>query len=129
MNAIFIPVSIGELIDKITILEIKLIEIVDKEKLASVKKEHSLLMNILEEQNISLKDEYISEIVYELSDCNKVIWDTENEMRFWEQKGIYEKEFIGAARRAYHKNYRRYLLKQQINKFYNSDILEEKQYL
>lgn len=128
MNIIYIPVSVGELIDKITILEIKLENITDEFKLNSVAHEHMLLMNVLQENNISIDDAIMKAYIYELSQCNRIIWDTENELRYWSDKGIFEEEFISAAIRAFKFNYRRYSIKSELNTMFNSEIVEEKQY-
>jgi hypothetical protein len=114
------PVSPGELIDKITILEIKTVEITDELKLQNVKKELNLL---LETVKILPETAELHTLWNELRQINKLIWDSENHVReFWND----DIEFLRAARESHHNNDERALMKRRINELCGSSIIEEK---
>lgn len=124
---IFAPISVGELIDKITILEIKLENINDKNKIKNIEKE----LNILEAL-CNLYDFYSNEKTLEfkkhLKDINYKLWTIEDEIRIKESKKEFDKEFISLARSVYITNDLRAEVKKSINLFYKSNIIEEKFY-
>ena len=115
------PVSHGELIDKITILEIKMVEIHDAEKLVNVKRELRLLTEVLQKEVTS--SEKLTELHIELRSINKKIWDTENDVReFWND----DVKFLAAARGSHFENDARARVKREINQLLGSTIIEEK---
>jgi len=115
---ISVPISVGELIDKITILEIKGEKIKDEEKLENINHELEELSSIMKD------DEYKSQ----LKSINEKIWDIEDRVRDCERKGDFGKEFIETARSVYKFNDERARIKYEINKKFNSSIVEEKSY-
>lgn len=124
MNKVTIPVSVGELIDKITILEIKLEKIKDANKLANVSKELSLLKSI--SHNIA-QDE-LEPLIVELKNTNLLLWNIEEKKRKKELAKCFDQEFIKLARSVYIYNDKRAEIKKQINLITNSNIIEEKSY-
>ena len=120
---ILAPVSIGELIDKITILEIKS-EHMMKTKLKNVSKELGLLKNILKDNNIEIGED----LVNDLKIVNNKLWEIEDKIRIKESKQEFDNEFIEIARSVYKENDMRASIKQKINYQYNSELVEEKSY-
>lgn len=120
-----IPVSIGELFDKITILEIKSSRISDTKKLFFVKKEYDLLNKIALkiDQNYSKNSNY-----KKLKKINEFLWDIEDGKRQHEKDQKFDKKFIYLARQVYLNNDERARIKLAINKKYNSEIVEVKSY-
>ncbi len=112
------PISIGELFDKITILQIK------KEKLLNVNLELNLLKKIVEVNKIDIDDELINE----LRKINYKLWNIEDKIRIKERLKNFDGEFIEIARSVYIENDKRSALKREINIKYNSNIVEEKSY-
>ena len=123
MKKILAPISIGELIDKITILEIKEKHMTG-EKLENVKKELDYLLVISKENNINLKNQNVDR----LRSINQELWNIEDEIRKKELKKSFAKSFIDLARSVYIKNDMRSFLKKTINIEYGSDLIEEKSY-
>ena len=121
---VFVPVSIGELIDKITILEIKC-QFMSGEKLFNVKKELSNLKTILKKEKISFDDE----LFVKLGAVNKKLWNIEWMIRNKELSEEFDKEFIKLSRSIYKENDIRASLKKEINIKYNSNLIEEKSYI
>ena len=121
-----IPVSTGELIDKITILEIKKIKVNDKLKLDDIKKEHKYLKSILLKK-IKL-DPYIKREIAALKKINLKLWDIEDGKRKSERNKKMGKCFILLARNVYIYNDKRAMIKLNINKITNSEIVEVKSY-
>lgn len=118
---ILIPCSPGELIDKITILEIKLSEITDVAKIENIKNEHSLLTEVLNRE--IPHSEALKKLHSELRDINKKIWDTENDIRqFWNEDAL----FLKASRGSHFENDARARVKREINELLGSGIMEEK---
>ena len=120
-----IEISIGELADKITILEIKSERIKDKVKLKNIKKELSTLRKYLIQTKISEK----SEKFIELKKVNEELWEIEDKIRIKEQKREFDDEFIQLARSVYFKNDIRFEIKKKINLLTSSDFIEEKEYV
>ena len=118
-----IPVSVGELIDKITILKIKLTQIKDKEKLINVQKEHDALTSLSEYVTIQ-KD--VLEQQQRLMEVNLRLWFLEEDIRHYEKHNHFEKEFIDVARKIYKTNDERSRIKKEINVLCNSELVEEK---
>ena len=124
LNKILTEVSAGELIDKITILEIKKIKISDKIKLSDVEKELKSLNRTYEEyipSNIS-----IEENKKKLTEVNSQLWDLENAKRAAEKKGEFGEQFISDARNVYKLNDERARIKLSINNILGSNIKEVK---
>ena len=118
-----IPVSLGELIDKITILNIKLNHVKDKKK-DNLKNEHDLLLNELNKSSVQIDINFIEE----LHIINQKLWDLEDKIRIKEFKKDFDQEFIELARSIYKLNDNRFKKKLEINKKYKSEIFEEKIY-
>lgn len=125
LNMIEIPVSIGELVDKITILKIKNEKISDKEKLSNVKIELSYLQEKLE--SLGLEQEVL-DVLDELYDVNLQLWTVEDKLRDFEREENFRSEFVDNARSVYRLNDLRFSLKKKINLMTDSEIVEEKSY-
>ena len=122
-SSILAPVSLGELIDKITILEIKQIHMTGI-KLKNVDKELKLLKNILQDTNLEIDIDLINN----LKEVNKNLWEIEDNIRIKERNQEFDKEFLELARSVYKENDKRASLKKEINQQYNSELVEEKSY-
>jgi hypothetical protein len=118
------PISVGELVDKITILQIKQQEIVDAEKKQNVTAELNQLTDIL--SNLNLPD--IQDLTDQLFHVNRMLWTIEDFKRSCEKQQKFDIEFVEAARSVYKKNDQRASIKRQINELSGSAIIEEKSY-
>ena len=124
---IMAPISVGELVDKITILMIKQERIFNEGKLKNINNELAQLMELLD--SLSGKDfDNIQDLFLELKSVNNELWDIENYKRACESTGNFDLMFIEAARNVYLKNDERARIKREINTLYSSDIIEEKSY-
>ena len=121
-----IPISWGELIDKITILEIKQTHIKSPTALTNINKELGYLNEIVE--NSTGVAELISDLKQQLLDVNKRLWQVEDDIRDKELKQDFDIGFIELARRVYRLNDERAKLKKSINQVLNSELVEEKSY-
>ena len=120
-------VSAGELLDKISILEIKLEKISDKSSLKQLKKEYKILK---ENQNSTIKLEgKIEDLFKSLKNINFKLWNIEDKLRICEKNKDFGKEFIELAREVYFNNDKRSKIKSDINKTLGSNIVEIKQYV
>ena len=120
-----IEVSIGEIVDKLSILEIKKDNVTDTEKLKNVTKEYEYLFDIVNnELNISTD----SELYKELLSINKELWSIEDDIRDKERDKSFDDGFISLARSVYFTNDKRADVKKRINIEYGSDFVEEKSY-
>ena len=126
MDNINIPISPGELLDKITILEIKAEHIQSEEKLLSIKTELKLLNMTWEKSSLNSND--IQILKQQLKVNNKNLWDTENQIRIKESNKEFDQEFIELARSVYIQNDKRTATKRKINEQLGSKIVEEKSY-
>ncbi|MBS0382972.1 MAG: hypothetical protein JSR56_11110 [Proteobacteria bacterium] len=126
MSLISAPVSHGELIDKITILEIKSERIADAAKLANVRDELRLLNDLWQRDDASKTD--ISAERAELKRINEALWEIEDEIRVKERDQAFDARFIELARAVYHTNDRRAAVKRAINLKLGSRLVEEKSY-
>lgn len=126
MDEILTPISPGELLDKLTILAIKLDNITDPAKLANVKTEHAALFAVAD-KNIP-KTEDITVLNIRLLNVNRELWDIEDQIRDCERAGDFGEEFIRLARAVYVTNDKRAEYKKQINLALGSVIVEEKSY-
>ena len=118
-----IEVSIGEIIDKLSILQIKTSFIKDDEKLNNVKKEYDYLYNIVFNE-MKIKQSDFSNMV----DINQVLWKIEDDIRDKERDKVFDTEFIELARSVYTTNDKRAEIKKEINLKYGSLFVEEKSY-
>ena len=120
-----IEISVGEVVDKATILEIKTEKVKDHQKLENIKKEYALLLRALQEIGISLSDDEFRH----LKKINLRLWDIEDMIRVKEARQEFDREFIELARKIYQENDERAKLKKAINLKFNSDLIEEKEYV
>lgn len=120
------PISVGELIDKITILKIKSKLIKDKDKLINIEKELQSLEELKDELNLDLNN--VDPLQQQLYKVNVELWHIENYKRQSEKEQLFDDAFINAARQVYLKNDLRASLKKQINELVGSTIIEEKSY-
>ncbi|WP_109125957.1 DUF6165 family protein [Dyella sp. C11] len=126
MSLIQVPVSYGELIDKITILEIKSKQITDAAKLANVRTELDLLNATWASHPASQTD--ISSERARLLAVNEALWDIEDRIRLKEKAQAFDAEFIELARSVYFQNDDRAAVKREINLKLGSQLVEEKFY-
>ncbi len=126
MSELLTPISIGELIDKITILEIKSVHIGDPAKLANVRKELDLL-NTTWAAHAASKVDITSERA-QLKAVNEQLWDIEDRIRLKEKAQAFDAEFIELARSVYFRNDVRAKVKREINLKLGSALIEEKSY-
>ena len=122
-SIILAPISLGELIDKITILEIKKEHMIGTQK-KNVEKELKSLVIILESKKYKID----SNLIIKLKEVNKSLWEIEDQIREKENKKDFKEEFIKLARSVYKENDRRANIKKEINQKYNSSLIEEKFY-
>jgi len=120
-----IEVSIGELVDKVSILNIKKEKFKDTKKLENVKKEFNILLQRMRDAGIDLDNSYYQQ----LKEVNLKLWHIEDNIRQKEAKKEFDEEFIELARSVYFNNDDRATIKKTINLEYNSDLVEEKEYV
>jgi hypothetical protein len=123
---ITIPVSVGELIDKLSILHVKQMKISNPEKLEYVNKEFELLYNF---SSVYLNNEEISKLYHELVKTNSELWEIEDMLRVIETEKTFDSRFIELSRGVYHTNDKRFRLKTEINERTSSEIREVKEYV
>ena len=126
MNKILVEVSVGELLDKISILEIKKLKISDEESLKFIEKEYLVLKEQLD-HNIK-SDNKINELFRSLKDINLKLWNIEDKKRMCEKNSDFGDEFIKFSRDIHFLNDERSKVKLEINKYTNSKIREIKMY-
>jgi hypothetical protein len=126
MNEILIPISPGELLDKITILQIKAQRMTDPVKLANVKTELDMLSKVWSEA--VAVDAEITALTTELKAVNEALWEIEDDIRDEERNKRFNKRFIELARAVYVTNDERANAKKKVNLHLNSTIVEEKSY-
>ena len=126
MKALHVEVSPGELIDKITILEIKLERITDAAKLKNVRHEHAVLDAVLKQAVTASAP--LTALHRELKQVNEALWVIEDDIRDLERAKTFDARFVELARAVYQTNDRRAALKRQINDLLHSAIVEEKSY-
>lgn len=116
-----IDVSIGEILDKVSILKIKTERILDETKNKNVRAEHDLLIGEV--------SSYLNDSLFlDLLNVNKCLWDIEDALREKERNKEFDDEFIALARSVYITNDKRFAIKNDINNKFNSQIREEKSY-
>ena len=119
-------ISAGELLDKISILEIKLVKIIDKESLLEINKEYNSLKDT---QNSNIKlTKNLENLIKELKEINLKLWDIEDNKRICEKNKDFGKVFVDLSRNVYLNNDKRAKIKSEINKLLGSNIKEVKQY-
>ena len=123
MNKVLAPISIGELLDKITILQIKVSNTTDQSKLDNINLELQNLLSLVP----TLNSEAL-ELCDHLQQINQTIWNLEDHIRDLEKNNDFGSDFIETARKIYKNNDRRAEVKRHINKICNSYIVEEKIY-
>lgn len=123
---IYTPVSVGELIDKLSILQVKKTKITNEEKLNYINKEFELLYNL---SSVYLNNKQLETLYYILVKTNSKLWDIEDKLRVLESEKNFNDEFIELARKVYFTNDERFSLKNQINKITDSEIREIKEYI
>jgi hypothetical protein len=123
---ITIPVSVGELLDKLSILQVKKTKISDIEKLEYINKELELLYNL---SYVFFENNKIQLLYNNLVEINSKLWDIEDEIRKFEKEKKFSSEFIELARQVYYTNDKRFEIKNEINKMTDSDIKEVKEYV
>ena len=126
MNKIIVEVSVGELLDKISILEIKKEKIKDAEKLKFINNEHSILKNQLDE-NIK-SDEKLNNLYQSLKEINSKLWGIEDDKRQCEKEKDFGEKFIKLSRDVHFLNDDRAKIKLEINNHTGSTIKEIKEY-
>lgn len=124
--SIKIDVSVGEIMDKLTILEIKTEKIKDEAKLANIRKERDSLLPVI---NLpAYQTEEVRRLVATLKEINLKLWDIEDDIRQKEAKKSFDERFIELARAVYFTNDERAAVKKQINQITGSELVEEKSY-
>ena len=119
------PISLGELVDKISILMIKKKNIADTIKLQHVKKELEFLQKTLKKY---ISEDEINDFLLKLVNINSKLWDIEDDIRECERKKLFDQTFIDLARSVYFTNDERAKVKNDINKTFGSELVEVKSY-
>ena len=120
-----VPVSVGELIDKLSILQVKKIKVTNTDKLLFINKEYDLLHEMSSE---FLQRKDILKIYDDLINTNLKLWEVEDELRVIESTKNFDNTFTELARSVYYTNDERFRLKDKINSLTNSEIKEQKDY-
>lgn len=121
-----IPVSLGELLDKISILEIKNKKITNESKLVNIKKELRGLKNVLKELDINMSE--ANDLFEDLYKINLSLWEIEDSIRLLEKNEDFGEDFVKLARSVYITNDKRFEVKNKINQLFKSQYIEEKSY-
>ena len=119
------PISLGELVDKISILMIKKKNISDSIKLQHVNKELEFLQKTLKKY---ISEDEINDFLLKLVNINSKLWDIEDDIRECERKKLFDQTFIDLARSVYFTNDERAKVKNDINKTFGSELVEVKSY-
>lgn len=119
-------ISVGELIDKITILEIKLAHTDDQDKRRNIETEHQAL-TAAREANVSASED-LERLTTALKEVNQTLWRIEDEIRDCEREQEFGDRFVTLARSVYRENDRRAALKREVNELTGSRLVEEKLY-
>lgn len=120
-----VPVSVGELIDKLSILQVKQLKITNPERLKYVSEEYELLYN---ESEVYLQLSGVKSLYDSLIEVNSTLWDVEDKLRVFESEKKFDEEFIELSRKVYYTNDERFRLKNEINLITFSKIREVKDY-
>ena len=124
---LLVPISVGELFDKISILEIKAAAISDPAKHRNVMRELAALEAVRRREIAAMPE--LAALYAELKSANRALWQIEDEIRERERAGLFDEGFVELARNVYRTNDRRALLKRRINELTGSDLVEEKSYV
>ena len=122
-----VPVSVGELLDKLTILAIKLERIEDPAKRANIAREYGALEAVVQDEGLR-EPEGVAELEQELRSVNEQLWRIEDEIREHERQQRFDDAFIALARAVYRTNDERAALKRRLNALTGSELVEEKSY-
>tara|TARA_Y100000589_G_C27180567_1_gene640563 strand:- start:189 stop:575 length:387 start_codon:yes stop_codon:yes gene_type:complete len=122
-SMIFAPISIGELFDKLSILQIKR-ERIEGIKLNNIKNEIIELEEVIKNNNLEIDKKFFSD----LKKINFCLWEIEDKIRIKDSKNEFDQEFIALAKSVYKENDKRATLKKEINLKYGSFLIEEKTY-
>jgi hypothetical protein len=125
---LLIPASVGELIDKITILEIKKQRISDSAKQLNISRELDALMAVVEQCQLGYPQGDLTELGQQLSAVNQLLWQVEDDIRECERQADFGERFVELARAVYRRNDERAAIKRQINDLCGSELVEEKSY-
>jgi len=126
--SLLIPASVGELIDKITILEIKQQRIHDPAKQDNIARELTALMQVVQQHQLGYPAGELADLGRELSAVNQQLWTIEDDIRECERQGDFGARFVELARAVYHRNDERAVIKRRINEQCGSELVEEKSY-
>tara|TARA_Y100000389_G_scaffold134411_1_gene131863 strand:+ start:2688 stop:3080 length:393 start_codon:yes stop_codon:yes gene_type:complete len=126
--SINIPISYGELLDKLSILEIKKNKITDDKKLVNINFEFETLKNLAKKIK-NIDHERFTQFYKDLLKVNNSLWIIEDEIRILEKKQLFNEDFISLARSVYIENDKRFEIKNEINMYFKSDVAEQKQYI
>jgi hypothetical protein len=126
-SKVLVPISVGELYDKISILEIKSERLTDSAKLGNVNYEMSLLKDLAGESEYA-DQEKIKELFLKLKEVNTNIWEAEDRIRDCERRGAFGEDFLNIARSIYRLNDARAAVKREISVMTSSSVIEEKSY-
>tara|TARA_X000000950_G_scaffold116885_1_gene146662 strand:- start:16147 stop:16533 length:387 start_codon:yes stop_codon:yes gene_type:complete len=121
-----VSISTGELVDKLTILEIKLEKIEDSKKLSNVQKEYDILAEHMKE--LSNNFENVDTFFNKLKKINSKLWEMEDQVRYFMRENKFDKDFINLAKEIHMTNDLRFEVKNEINKQLKSEIFEQKSY-
>lgn len=124
MKHLLTPTSIGEVLDKISILQIKSERIKDKKKLENVLRELNILTDLCTSQELDFKVPLFDQ----LKRTNEELWEIEDDIRLKEKAQQFDTEFISLARKVYITNDKRARLKAELNLLFGSELMEEKSY-
>lgn len=125
-QGLLVPVSVGELFDKISILEIKRERIRDEGKLRNIDRELNLLMDVA--NSLSQVAPSFPQLCQQLKVVNEAIWDGEDDLRACNTKGLHGPEYVALSRMIHDNNDRRAEIKRQLNLLAGSSLMEEKSF-
>ena len=128
IGKILAEISVGELFDKITILQIKKLKIKDKNKLSNVEKELNSLNDTLKKNGLYQIEGKLKNLIEDLRNINLELWEIEDAKRLAEKNNNFDEKFIQLARNVYKKNDLRAKIKSEINNHLGSNIKEVKSY-
>jgi hypothetical protein len=124
IGPLYAPISLGELVDKVSILEIKLSRVRDPTRRDHVRREHQLLSELMGKQGMGSE----AEVYRQLHRVNQGLWELEDRIRAKEAEQAFDAEFIEIARGIYRLNDRRHALKRAIDLEHGSQLIGEKEY-
>lgn len=125
-DLIYVPISIGELFDKISVLLVKKSKINDEEKIKNINHEYNLLRPLCEE--LMVNNSKLKNKLFEITTINSNLWDILEKQRNMEKDGRTGKEFADISISVYMENDKRFQVKREINEITNSEVKEEKYY-